>query len=300
MMRTKMSAQVTAKFSGDASTPPTEGARLASADAMEAWNAGKSATQGYYIPYRYASELVPVGAPAWLLAALDAALPTMAHWLEHARANAPRLKAFEHDNADGQSPRYDQDWFTGLDATLAYTMVRVVKPEQIIEIGSGHSTRFMARAISDGELDTRLISIDPAPRRAIDTLCHHVERRPLDGVALNLVSQLEHGDVLFLDGSHVLMPGTDVDLLGTHILPALASGTLVHVHDLFLPDDYPREWRWRNYNEQSLICALVGAGRLSVEFACHWVRSYQPTMLTDVFAPCTTGASETSVWLRVV
>ncbi|MFX7914564.1 class I SAM-dependent methyltransferase, partial [Acinetobacter baumannii] len=74
---------------------------------------------------------------------------------------------------------------------------------------------------------------------------------------------LAAGDVLFIDSSHVLMPGSDVDLLFNQVLPRLKPGVLVHIHDIFLPDDYPASWGWRGYNEQQgVACLLQGGWRL--------------------------------------
>ena len=56
------------------------------------------------------------------------------------------------------------------------------------------------------------------------------------------------------------MPGTDVDMLFNHVLPGLKRGVMVHVHDVFLPDDYPPEWEWRGYNEQLGIATLIQGG----------------------------------------
>ena len=64
----------------------------------------------------------------------------------------------------------------GLDGAMAYAMVRKFKPRRIIEVGSGHSTRFMAQAIEDAQLETELHWIDPQPRREIDEICSKITR----------------------------------------------------------------------------------------------------------------------------
>ena len=68
------------------------------------------------------------------------------------------------------APRWDQDWFPRLDAAAAYAMVRTLRPRRIVEVGSGHSTRFLARAVADGGLATKIIAIDPRPRARITGL----------------------------------------------------------------------------------------------------------------------------------
>ena len=78
------------------------------------------------------------------------------------------------------------------------------------------------------------------------------------------------GDILFIDSSHIAMPGTDVDRLFLDVLPRLAGGTLVHIHDITLPDAYPEIWDWRGYNEQMLVGALLQGGGYELVFASHY------------------------------
>ena len=81
---------------------------------------------------------------------------------------------------------------------------------------------------------------------------------------------LEAGDILFIDSSHIAMPGTDVDRLFLDVLPRLAGGTLVHIHDIALPYAYPKIWAWRGYNEQLLAGALLQGGGYELVFASHY------------------------------
>ena len=114
-------------------------------------------SRGYFIPYRHAGELpAPAGYPA-LEPCFAAAAPAMAR----------RLAALDRLPQKPRLARWDQDWFPRLDAAIAYVLVRERQPRRIVEVGSGHSTRFMARAIADGGLSTELTAIDPAPRAAI-------------------------------------------------------------------------------------------------------------------------------------
>ena len=77
---------------------------------------------------------------------------------------------------------------------------------------------------------------------------------------------LAAGDILFIDSSHIAMPGTDVDRLFLDVLPRLAGGTLVHIHDIALPYAYPKIWDWRGYNEQLLVGALLQGGGYELVF----------------------------------
>ena len=203
--------------------------------------------------------------------------------------------------AAGDGPaRFDQDWFPRLDAAAAYAILRAHKPRRIVEIGSGHSTRFLARAVADGGLGTAITCIDPAPRAAIALPRRPAPAEPaLRGAAGALRRRSRPGDVLFVDSSHLAMPGTDVDRIVLDLLPRLPPGVLVHIHDVFLPDPYPPEWAWRGYNEQLLVGALLQGGAFELVFASRYVAAHRPDWLGPVARlPLPSGAYETSLWLR--
>src|SRR5262249_2882797 len=82
---------------------------------------------------------------------------------------------------------------------------------------------------------------------------------------------LRAGDALFIDSSHILMPGSDVDILLNRVLPILPAGTLVHIHDIFLPYDYPSIWGWRAYNEQQGVVPLIATAAYRPLFPSAWV-----------------------------
>ena len=195
------------------------------------------------------------------------------------------------------APRWNQDWFPRLDAAAAYAMVRSAPPKRIVEVGSGHSTRFLARAVSDGGLDTHIVAIDPNPRATLAGLDIDWIATPVQRVAA--FPALTSGDILFIDSSHQLKPGSDVEFLLNAVLPLLPAGVRVHFHDIFLPDDYPAHWGWRRYNEQAAVAALIERNILAVEFASHATVTRQPETLTGVLArlPLVPGAVESSLWL---
>jgi hypothetical protein len=195
------------------------------------------------------------------------------------------------------APRWTQDWFPRLDAAAAYAMVRGLKPRRIVEVGSGHSTRFLARAVADGGLDTHITSIDPEPRASIRDLPVEWLQVPVQRVPA--FPPLGPGDILFIDSSHQIKPGSDVEFLLKAVLPMLPAGVRVHFHDIFLPDDYPAEWQWRRYNEQAAVAALIESNVFSVDFASHAVVSRAPEKIAGVLArlPLVPGAKESSLWL---
>lgn len=258
--------------------------------------------RGYFIPYRYA-DAIPEAAARQPYAALeplfDAARPAFASLLDGMDRHADALEAI--GGAPPPQPRWSQDWFPRLDAAAAYTLVRERRPARLVEIGSGHSTRFLARAARDARIRTHITAIDPHPRADIEGLGVQVVRATLQTAGCEAFDALRAGDLLFIDSSHILMPGTDVDLLINQVLPALPGGVLVHVHDIFLPDPYPESWRWRGYNEQLGVAALLQGGGYRLVWASRYVAT---RMAADVAASAAgrlelmPGAFEASLWLE--
>jgi hypothetical protein len=158
---------------------------------------------------------------------------------------------------DDPEPGLVQEWLPGGDLLVLYGLVRELAPARYVEIGSGTSTKVVARARRDGGLTTRITSIDPHPRAAVDALCDEVVRRPLETVDLALFDDLRAGDVLLMDGSHVAFMGSDVVAFVFDVLPRLRPGVLVGIHDVFWPDDYPPEWAPYSFNEQYVVGALL-------------------------------------------
>ena len=253
---------------------------------------------GYFIPYRHAAETAgrpdyPALAPRF--AAAEPAIAALLAAIDGFSADLARI-----DAGDGPA-RFDQDWFPRLDAAAAYALVRCRRPARIVEVGSGHSTRFLARAVADGGLATAITCIDPNPRARLDGLAVRHVPTLLSGADPALLAALGPGDLLFVDSSHVAMPGSDVDRLFLDVLPRLAPGALVHVHDVFLPDAYPEDWGWRGYNEQLLVGALLQGGGFEIVFASRYAATRMADRLaTGILArlPLEPGAYETSLWLR--
>lgn len=265
--------------------------------------------RGWFIPHRYAASLPPAGgSPAYepLLRLFDGRCDAFLAILDAIDRLAPALEQIAAERgspAPGTpNPRFDQGWFAPLDAAAAYAMVATHKPRLIVEIGSGHSTRFMARALHDGGGDAAILSIDPAPRAVIENLAPRVRflRRTVQQVDAAVFATLQPGDVLFIDSSHILMPGSDCDFLFNRVLPRLPPGVLVHIHDIFLPDDYPAGWGWRSYNEQQGVALLLNNGWQPL-FASHFLRSRAPEALARNLVarlPQHPQAIDASLWLE--
>lgn len=154
-------------------------------------------------------------------------------------------------------PFWSNGWFENFDAASLVGMLVCNKPSRYLEIGSGNSTKFARHAIDRAQLFTSLVSVDPEPREIIDALCDKFVRTRLENCDLSLFDELERGDILFFDGSHRVFTNSDVTVFFLELLPRLKSGVIIHIHDIFLPSDYPPAWKKRMYSEQYLLAAML-------------------------------------------
>lgn len=180
--------------------------------------------------------------------------------LDRLRPYFAELNDIPTHQIDDVTPFWENGYFSGDDARVAYAAVRAHRPRRIIEIGGGHSTKFMRRAIARNGGGTRITSIDPFPRQTIDALCDDVIRKPLQHVDPETFDLLEPGDVLFMDGTHQVFRGTDSVSFYLRVLPRVKPGVRVHIHDITLPRDYPDEFGERYYAEQYLVATLLLGG----------------------------------------
>ena len=226
-------------------------------------------------------------------------------------AVAPILEALcEHERrfADFEDPvrndvryTFDNRYFTSPDAEVLYTIVRTSQPRTVVEVGCGHSTRIIRQAIVDSPIPTRLLSIDPHPRLDIKGLVDELYLTPVEALGnMEIFQSLREGDILFIDSSHDMKTGSDVAFLYLHVLPALAHGVLIHIHDVFLPYDYPREWvieKCWSFNEQYLVQSmLMGGDGFEVLWAGHFLQRTRTDFCR--YFPYADGRVAKSLWLR--
>ena len=152
--------------------------------------------------------------------------------------------------------------FSGTDALIAYCMVRHFQPRLIVEIGSGFSSLFLGEAAAKNNRSA-IICIEPFPREFLRQGFPGLERlieKKVEDIDLEFFSQLQSGDILFIDSSHTVKIGGDVNYLFLEVLPRLKPGVIVHIHDIFLPYEYRQDWvtnRFRFWNEQYLLQAFL-------------------------------------------
>lgn len=155
-------------------------------------------------------------------------------------------------------PCWIHQWLIGLDTVSLYGFTRRRRPARYVEVGSGQSTKVVARARRDADTATHITSIDPQPRSEINELCNRIVRRPLEQVDLaDVFGDLASGDIVFFDGSHRVLPNSDCVVFFLDILPSLPQGVLVGIHDVYLPDDYPQPFVELWWSEQYVLAAYL-------------------------------------------
>lgn len=175
---------------------------------------------------------------------------------------------------------FQNGFFGGFDAAVYYALIRQLKPRQVIEVGGGYSTRIAARALTHNRQEDRdggLKCIEPYPEsRLTDEIAQtHLITKPVQEVDIGFFAEMEANDILFIDSSHTVKFGSDVNYLFLEILPALKPGVWIHVHDIFFPNDYPEEWLIEKrlaLNEQYLLEAFLAFNpSFSIRLSNHWL-----------------------------
>ncbi|HEX3632115.1 MAG TPA: class I SAM-dependent methyltransferase [Casimicrobiaceae bacterium] len=197
--------------------------------------------------------------------------------------------------------------FSMLDAPALFVLLRGWKPRRIVEIGSGFSTLLMAdvnRRFLGGEVSISCIDPYPPPflRHGVDGIDRQVERR-VQELPLEHFDDLTAGDLLFIDSSHVAKTDSDVNFLFFDVFPRLAAGVLIHLHDIFLPHDYPPDWvlgENRSWNEQYLLRALLmHSSGFEVLFGCSYAFwRYPGLVIAGLANPDGAGYGGGSFWMR--
>lgn len=184
---------------------------------------------------------------------------------EHRIENMLKFTSVFHDirTADKETndnlPAWNNGFLPGLDIVALYSLFNEFKPTNYIEIGSGNSTKVARKCINDQQLPTKITSIDPYPRANIDHLADTVIRKPLEHINdySFITNELKPNDILFIDNSHRCLPNSDVTVCFLELLPQLKPGVIVHIHDIYLPYDYPQEMCDRFYSEQYMLAAFL-------------------------------------------
>lgn len=219
---------------------------------------------------------------------------------------ADKLVTFLKEGFPG--PRYTPDhgiMYGPADGAIYRGMLNNLRPARVIEVGSGFSTAILLDEIDHSLPETNVTCIEPYPQRLYGLLKESDHKRltlhtkPVQDVPLDVYGQLGPGDVLFIDSTHVVKAGSDVNWLSLHVLPHLVKGVVVHFHDIFWPFEYPKEWldEHRDWTENYLLHAfLIGNASWEILLFSSWLWRCHPEVVPSHLA----GEDPGSIWLRRV
>jgi hypothetical protein len=204
---------------------------------------------------------------------------------------------------------FENGFFSYADGTVLYSMLRHLEPRRVIEVGSGFSSalimdtneRFFGDAIE-------CTFIDPYP----DQLLELARREDLDRSTLlrerlqviepAFFERLGDGDILFVDSTHVAKAGSDVNHLFFEVLPRLATGVHVHLHDIFYPFEYPRAWvedLRRAWSEIYLLRAFLEFNEsFAIRLFNHYLAEFHRDRVEQTL-PAMLRHTGGSIWLAV-
>lgn len=215
---------------------------------------------------------------------------------------------FPEAKTDGFRYFIGNQWFRLPDAFTLSGVIRKEKPARIIEVGSGFSSAVMLDTLQATGRSAELTFIEPNPERLMSLLSADDRTRAsiinseVQDVPVEMFRQLQAGDVLFIDSSHVAKVGSDVTFLFLRVLPALQPGVLVHFHDIFYPHSYPIDWIREGYawNESLMLRAFLSCNDAFRIVAFNsFAKNKFPELFNERF-PSFLHHNTGSIWLRKV
>lgn len=266
----------------------------------------------YYSPIPALSDLIAHADRVWpsppprTLAAIDLNEQHQLEVLAELAAFYPE-QPWSDEKQEGLRYYFQNPMYSYADALYLYGMLRKVRPQRLIEVGSGY-TSSVTLDTNDRFLGGQMqcTFIDPEPQRLYSLLTEEDHKRTtiiphqVQDVPLSTFEPLGANDILFIDSSHVSKADSDVNYLFLEVLPRLASGVWIHIHDVFYPLEYPRDWLedGRHYNEDYLLRAFL---MYNHAFTMELFGSYIYTFHADEMKrlmPLTLNNPGASLWLR--
>jgi len=201
---------------------------------------------------------------------------------------------------------FDNKYYSYTDASVLYFMMRHFQPKRIVEVGSGYSSAVM---LDTNELffdnNIKLTFVEPYPDRlkgllkSGDNKFVELLEDNVQNVDLNIFMQLEAGDFLFIDSSHVSKTDSDLNHLLFIVLPVLKPGVMIHFHDIFYPFEYPAAWvlAGRNWNEDYLLRSfLMYNSNFKIEFFADFLHKHYANCFTEL--PLLYKNSGACMWIK--
>ena len=197
--------------------------------------------------------------------------------------------------------------FLSGDAEILYSMIRHFKPLRVLEVGAGHSSKIIQHALEKNNhitpLSSKHICIEPFEAPYLNFLNITLIRKIVTDVDVSYFSDLKANDILFIDSSHILRPDGDVLYLFLEVIPKLNPGVLIHIHDIFTPNDYLISWRNDGvnfWNEQYLLEAFLTCNeKFEVICAVNYLKNNHYDKLKEKAPMLSKERQPGSMWLKV-
>jgi predicted O-methyltransferase YrrM len=204
---------------------------------------------------------------------------------------------------------FDNPAYAWGDGLILHAMLRHLKPRRVVEIGSGYSSAMLLDTTERWlEPGVELTFIEPHSElvrsllRAGDEDRVRILESGVQDVAPDVFAQLQAGDILFIDSTHVVKAGSDVNHLFFEVLPRMAAGVVIHIHDVFFPFEYPAAWvhEQRAWQESYLLRAfLMYNAAFEIEWFQHLMWSRHRALL-EARVPDIGRNPGGNIWLRKV
>lgn len=214
---------------------------------------------------------------------------------------------FTNEKTEGTRYFYNNDVYGHADAITLYSMIRHVKPNKIIEVGSGFSSAVMLdtneRFFNDSISCT---FIEPYPERLLSLVREkdnvNLIKEKLEELDTSAFETLSENDILFIDSTHVSKVGSDVNFLFSNIIPKLKKGVYVHIHDIFYPFEYPKHWVYegRAWNEAYVARAFLQYNNsFEIVYWNHFLSIFHSNEVLEKLPLCMTNTGA-SLWLKKI
>ena len=196
--------------------------------------------------------------------------------------------------------------FLSGDADILYCMIRYFKPKKIIEIGCGYSSLMIQHGLNKNKQETKIdynhICIEPYLAEWVSELNVEFVKKKVEDIDISYFKTLKNGDILFIDSSHMIRPGGDVLFEYLEILPILNPGVIVHIHDIFYPNDYPDQWTKNGilfWNEQYLLEAFLTLNKeFKIICATNFLKNNYYNELSTVAPMLKSDREPGSFWIQ--
>jgi predicted O-methyltransferase YrrM len=210
---------------------------------------------------------------------------------------ADELKALNFDFKNGS--------FESADADFLYQFIRFTKPNRVLEIGGGESTKLIQLALEKNCKSFKHICVEPFEDiRLIELNRVEIIKKKIEDIELEEIKKLDKGDLLFIDSSHIIRPQGDVLFEYLEILPNLAVGVNIHIHDVYTPRDYPKNMIQREirfWNEQYILeSILLNSNNYEVIAALNYLKNESSNELSKICPNMEISFEPGSIYLKKV